>query len=81
MGGWAIWGHSKGFSAGFPALPWLCVCRVIVLLNGEPSPHFDVQCSLKQVFVKDVSLFWQVQHLHNTMLPAPCLTVGMVLPR
>lgn len=50
MGGWAIWGHSKGFSAASPALPWLCVCRVIVLLNGEPSPHFDVQCSLRQVF-------------------------------
>ena len=31
-----------------------CVLRVVVLLEGEPSPQFEVLSSLEQVFIKDL---------------------------
>uniref|UniRef100_A0A674F1A1 HECT-type E3 ubiquitin transferase n=1 Tax=Salmo trutta TaxID=8032 RepID=A0A674F1A1_SALTR len=43
------------------ALRWLaCVLRVVVLLEGEPSPQSEVQRALEQVFIKDLSF------------PSPC---------
>ena len=33
-----------------------CVLRVIVLLEGESSPHSDVLSALEQVFIKDIFL-------------------------
>ena len=33
-----------------------CVLRVIVLLEGEPSPQSEVLSALEQVFIKDLSV-------------------------
>ena len=32
-----------------------CVLRVVVLLEVEPSPQYEVLSSLEQVFIKDLS--------------------------
>ena len=34
-----------------------CVLRVIVLLDGEPSPQFEVLSTLEQVFIKDLFFY------------------------
>ena len=40
-----------------PLQHWLgCVLRVIVLLEGEPSPQSVVLSALEQVFIKDLSV-------------------------
>ena len=33
-----------------------CVIRVIVLLEGKPSPQSEVLSALEQVFIKDLSV-------------------------
>ena len=33
-----------------------CVLRVVVLLEGEPSPQSEVLSALEQVFIKDLSV-------------------------
>ena len=33
-----------------------CVLRVVVLLEGEPSPQSEVLSTLEQVFIKDLSV-------------------------
>jgi hypothetical protein len=33
-----------------------CVLRVVVLLEGEPSPQSEVLSAMEQVFIKDLSL-------------------------
>ena len=33
-----------------------CVLRVVVLLEGEPSPLSEVLSALEQVFIKDISV-------------------------
>ena len=63
-----------------------CVLRVIVLLEGEPSPQFEVLSTLEQVLIK--GLFPSIvpslpvpaaeKHPHSMMLPPPCFTVGTV---
>ena len=69
-----------------------CVLRVVVLLEGEHSPQFEVLSALEQVFIKDFVpfifpsmltslpvLFATEKHPHSMMmLPPPCFTVGMV---
>ena len=65
-----------------------CVLRVVVLLEGEPSPQSEVLSALEQVFTKDLSLYFASfilpsipaaeKHPHSMMLPPPCFTVGMV---
>ena len=55
--GWATQGHSE---------PLLCCCldcvlRVVVLLEGEPSPQSEVLSALEQVFIKDLSVLCSVQ--------------------
>ena len=37
-----------------------CVLRVIVLLEGEPSPQSEVLSALEQVFIKDLSVLCSV---------------------
>ena len=37
-----------------------CVLRVVVLLEGEPSPQAEVLCSLEQVFINDLSVLCSV---------------------
>ena len=71
-----------------------CVLRVIVLLEGEPSPQSEVLSTLGQVFSKDLSVLNSV-HLSPLLtslrvpavekppdrmkLPQPCFTIWMVL--
>jgi hypothetical protein len=33
-----------------------CVLRVVVLLEGDPSPQSEVLVTLEQVFIKDLSV-------------------------
>ena len=37
-----------------------CVLRVVVLLEGEPSPQSEVPSALEQVFIKDLSVLCSV---------------------
>ena len=37
-----------------------CVFRVVVLLEGEPSPQSEVLSVLEQVFIKDLSVLSSV---------------------
>ena len=37
-----------------------CVLRVIVLLEGEPSPQSEVLSALEQVFIKDPSVICSI---------------------
>ena len=39
-----------------------CVIRVVVLLEGEPSPQSEVVSALEQVFIKDLSVLWSVYY-------------------
>ena len=68
-----------------------CVLRVVVLLEGEPSPQPEVLNALEQVFFSvlcSIHLFPSIltslpvtaadKHTHSMMLPPPCFTVGMV---
>ena len=65
--------------------------RVIVLLEGESSAHFEVLSAVEQVFIKDLSvlsayIFLLIltslafpaieKHNHSMMLPPPGSTVG-----
>ena len=44
-----------------PLLHYLgCVLRVIVLFEGEPSPHSEVLSALEQVFIKDLSVLCSI---------------------
>ena len=43
-----------------------CVFRVIVLLEGEPSPQSEVLSILEQVFIKDLSVLCSV---HRSLIP------------
>jgi hypothetical protein len=48
-----------------------CVLRVVVLLEGEPSPHSEVLSALEQVFIKDLSVLCPV-HLSHDPDSSPC---------
>ena len=37
-----------------------CLLRVVVLLEGEPSPQSEVLSALEQVFIKDLSVLCSV---------------------
>ena len=37
-----------------------CVLRVVVMLEGEPSPQYEVLSTLEQVFIKDLSVLYSV---------------------
>ena len=37
-----------------------CVLRVVVLLEGEPSPQSEILRALEQVFIKDLSVLCSV---------------------
>ena len=37
-----------------------CLFRVVVLLEGEPSPQYEVLSALEQVFIKDLSVLCSV---------------------
>jgi hypothetical protein len=43
-----------------------CVLRVVVLLEGEPSPQSEVLSTLVQVFIKDLSI---LQPVHLSLDP------------
>ena len=44
-----------------PLLCWLgCVLRVVVLLEGEPSPQSEVLSTQGQVFIKDLSVLCSI---------------------
>ena len=43
-----------------------CVLRLVVLLEGEPSPQSEVQSALEQVFIKDLSVLCSV---HRSLDP------------
>ena len=50
-----------------------CVLRVIVLLEGEPSPQSEVLSTLEQVFIKDLSVLCSVHlSLDPEWSPSPC---------
>jgi hypothetical protein len=54
-----LWlGHSRTFrDIPKPLLHFLgCVLRVIVLLEGKPSPQSEVLSTIEQVFIKDLSV-------------------------
>ena len=57
-----------------PLLPCLgCVLRVVVLLEGEPSPQSEVLNALEQVFIKDLSVLCSVHlSLNPDWSPSPC---------
>ena len=67
-----------------------CVFKIVVLLEGEPSPLSVVLSALGQVFIKDLSvlcIFPSIltslpsaaeKHPHSMMLPQPCFNIGMV---
>uniref|UniRef100_A0AAZ3QKP1 UDENN domain-containing protein n=1 Tax=Oncorhynchus tshawytscha TaxID=74940 RepID=A0AAZ3QKP1_ONCTS len=58
--GWATQEHSERLVPK-PLLPCLgCVLRVVVLLEGEPSPQSEVLSALEQVFIKDLSVLCSV---------------------
>ena len=50
-----------------------CVLRVIVLLEGEPSPQSEVLSALEQLFIKDPSVLCS-DHLclNPDYSPSPC---------
>ena len=49
---------------------YICVIRVVVLLEGEPSTQSEVLSALEQAFIKDLSLLCSV---HLDWSPSPCL--------
>ena len=70
-----------------------CVLRVVVLLEGEPSPQSEILRALEQIFIKDLSVLFSVylsldpdslpvpaaeKRPHSLKLPTPYFTVGMV---
>ena len=48
-----------------------CVLRVIVLLEGKPSPQSEVLSRLEQVFIKDLSVLCVHFPLDPDLLPSP----------
>ena len=65
---WALAGPLKDIQRLVPK-PLLhclgCVLRVVVLLEGEPSPQSEVLNALEQVFIKDLSVLCSVHLLFN----------------
>ena len=50
-----------------PLLHYLgCVLKVVILLEGEPSPQSEVLSTLEQVFIKDLSVLYSV---HLSLVP------------
>ena len=51
----------------------VCVLRVLVLLEGEPSTQSEVLSALEQVFINDLSLYFAlfIFPLILTSLPVP----------
>ena len=47
-----------------------CVLRVVVLLEGEPSPQAEVLSTMEQVFIKDISVLCSVGLFLGR--PSPC---------
>ena len=43
-----------------------CVLRVVVLLEGEPSPQSEVLSAVEQLFIKDFSVLCSV---HLSLIP------------
>ena len=72
--GQALAGHLKDIQRLIPK-PLLrclgCVLRVVVLLEGEPSPQFDVLSALEQIFIKDLTVPCSVS-LNPDSSPSPC---------
>ena len=61
---WALAGPLKDVQRLVPK-PLLCfigcVLRVVVLLEGEPSPQSEFLSALEQVFIKDLSVLCAFQ--------------------
>jgi hypothetical protein len=91
----ALAGPLKDFQGLVPKPLLLCLgcgLRVIVLLEGEPSPQSEALSGLEQVFIKDLHLSSFIfpsiltslpvpateKYPHSMMLPPPCFTVEMV---
>ena len=54
---WALAGPLKDAQTFSEATPlFSCVLRVVVLLEGKPSPQSEVQSALEQVFFKDLGV-------------------------
>jgi hypothetical protein len=50
-----------------------CVLRVVVLLEGDPSPQSKVLSALEQVIIKDLSVLCSVHlFLDPDKSPSPC---------
>ena len=50
-----------------------CVLRIVVLLEGEPSPQSMVLSNLEQVFIKDLPVLCSVHlSLDPDYSPSPC---------
>ena len=50
-----------------------CVLRVVVLLEGEPSPQSEVLSALEHVFIKDLSVLCSVHlSLNPDLSPSLC---------
>ena len=56
--GWAPQGHSETCPEVTHCLG--CVLRVVVLLEGEPSPQSEVLSALEQISIKDLSVLCSV---------------------
>ena len=72
----ALAGKLKGIQRLVPK-PLLCclgcMLRVVVLLEGEPSPQAEVLSALEQDFIKDLSLLFFVHlSLDLDSSPSPC---------
>ena len=37
-----------------------CMLRVVVLLEGDPSPQSEILSALEQVFIKDLSALFSI---------------------
>jgi hypothetical protein len=51
-----------------------CVLRVVVLLEGEPSPQPEVLSALEQVFIKDLSLYFAQFQVEPFWVPGKTLS-------
>ena len=62
-----LWlGHSRTFRDLSQSLCCLgCVLRVVVLLEGEPSPKSEVLTALEKGFIKDLSVLCSVHLCHD----------------
>jgi hypothetical protein len=56
--GWATQGHSETCPEATSALSFVCVLRVVVLLESESLPQSEVLSALEQIFINYLSVLY-----------------------